>query len=402
MVQILMYVPHYGDRDFSYLNNSTLEHNLRLAPILARSFIKKFFKREFSVEEIDFKDVEINRIDVCFNQVFKSAEETIAYFNYQMKIKKKYSKEQNEGKIQYKTSFMYKTKRYSFKIYQKGAEYRENDSKQHKRINKEKGYNYFDIPALQNFADRIIRYELTVRNTEFNYLYKRNLFRRSDKIWLRRYKEYKRIENIKVRNDKKSKQIGLLPERDKEQYRINYPYERITRQESALHKEIGKIINAQPSFRFEISPDDEMYNLEMVPFHSDKAKFSQNLIKLILNKLVKSINEFKIKALPDIARIAIEIDKANSKRVKNKLPKKEMLDFYEKLVQFGSFKEVRKECRMSKATFFRYKARFKLIGITDKNVRPNKEYTFPSAPLDFQLYHSYLKNNNLVKGIKIY
>lgn len=72
---------------------------------------------------------------------------------------------------------MYTTQRYSEKIYHKGSEYKKNDLKHHRRINNEKGVQIFNIEKIQDFADRILRYELTLRNEELNYLFKTNLFR---------------------------------------------------------------------------------------------------------------------------------------------------------------------------------------------------------------------------------
>ena len=65
----------------------------------------------------------------------------------------------------YATSLMYKTKRYSAKIYHKGREYERNDLKEHLRINKERGMQYFKTEQYQALADKMLRYELTYRLT---------------------------------------------------------------------------------------------------------------------------------------------------------------------------------------------------------------------------------------------
>jgi hypothetical protein len=51
---------------------------------------------------------------------------------------------------EYSTSLMYVTKRYSAKIYHKGSEYEKNDLKEHLKINKEKGQEYFKTKSFQN------------------------------------------------------------------------------------------------------------------------------------------------------------------------------------------------------------------------------------------------------------
>jgi len=53
----------------------------------------------------------------------------LKYLEQQKKLKDKYSRSSTNGAGDYDTSLTYKTKRYSFKIYHKGTEFRQNDKR---------------------------------------------------------------------------------------------------------------------------------------------------------------------------------------------------------------------------------------------------------------------------------
>ena len=128
-------------------------------------------------------DVEIRRLDMCFNQYFKSKKDAFEYLMTQKRIKKKYIRESSNNKTDWRSSIFLKTDYYVAKIYHKGDEYRskKGDLSDHKRINKkyaEKGLNApFDIPFLQAEADRILRYEISFKRAYMSRLFKQNIFR---------------------------------------------------------------------------------------------------------------------------------------------------------------------------------------------------------------------------------
>ena len=117
---ILMFIEHDRDKEFKMFSSQTLEYNLQKSYKLLSNFIANFFKREFTICNIDLKNVEINRIDVCFNQVFNSKEDALLYLEYQKKLKKKNARDEQGVMHDWTTSLMYKTRRYSAKIYHKG------------------------------------------------------------------------------------------------------------------------------------------------------------------------------------------------------------------------------------------------------------------------------------------
>lgn len=398
---VLMFIEHWHDPRFKYWEASTLEHNLKITPELFFSFIEAFLRLDF-LWPIDFKDVEIDRIDVCFNQLFASKQEAFKYLEYQKRLKKKYAREEEGVMREYATSLMYVTKRFSAKIYHKGSEYTKHDLKEHEKINKEKGLPYFNIEKLQLFSDRMLRYELAIRNQYLNYIFKQNIFRKNCIHYKRDYRNYLRIENAIQRNDRIAEKAGKLSKEEKKVFLEANPYERISRDDRDNYKYVSKILTKKTYFMLQCDEDTEYYNHQTVNYLSDKATFSKPLLKLCLRKLLTFIEEFQIKELPDDEIVKQSIIKHNL-YAKQEIPKVEMLHFYDLLIKYGSFKEAAKYGNLSRATMYRYKDRFKKIGITERHMKPLEDYSIPDAPLDMKDYHYFLIYvADLLKGIRVF
>ena len=398
---ILMYVPHTLDKDFIWAFNSTMPHNLKIAPKLIRQFIIGFLKKEFPLDEVDIRNVEVNRIDVCFNQMFRTKEDALKFLEYQKRLKKKYAKDEEGVLREYATSLMYVTKKYSAKIYHKGSEYKNYDSKEHAKIIKEKGYEYFRIEKFQAFADRILRYELTIRNGYLNYLYKHKIFRKDCPFFKIDYRNYQRVLNAIQKNDRIAKKVGTLKPEEKERFLKMHPYEKISPNDRKTYKNVSNLIETKTHFMMQITEDSKIYNEKTVGYKNQTSKFSTDIIALCLNKLLSFIREFQIKELPVQEMVVRNIDNVNSIG-RSKLPKAEMLRFYALLQQYGSFKEAAKFSGMSRATIYRYKERFKEIGILGTTIKPIESYALPEAMIDFKEYHSALIYDiQLLRGIRI-
>lgn len=384
---VLMFIDHLGDRDFNFTECQQLQHNFdRAVPRLER-FLSEFFKLEFPFTTFDFRDIEVNRIDVCFNQLFRTKQESLKYLGYQKRQKKKYSREDQKGMQDWETSLMYKTQRYSAKVYHKGTEYKKNDLKEHTKINKEKGKQYFKTEQYQAFADRILRYELTIRNMELNYLHKTHIFRKGCPHFKKYFKVYEEVQNAIQKNDRISKKIGELPDEEKAAYKKEHPYIKIDPDHRKVYKWVLNLLNKRTVFRLAVDDEAKQYNKQMVVYDCSDAHFCKKLLALCFEKLVSFIKEYQIKELPEEEKIAKLIDHYNLRHPKGKLPKREMLGYYADLLRLGSFREVQKFNYKSRATHFRFRARFKKIGITDSNLIPLTEDGIPEAELNLRDYH---------------
>ena len=97
--------------------------------------IGRFFKERFIDMLVDYSLVEVNRIDICYNQIFQDKREAFRYLNYQ-KLMNLRNMRINGNRFQNRdTSMMYVGDHYSVKVYHKGSEYRKNDRVKHEKIN---------------------------------------------------------------------------------------------------------------------------------------------------------------------------------------------------------------------------------------------------------------------------
>ncbi len=400
---ILMFIEHENDRDFKFYQSQDLEYNIQNCYNLFIAFLEKFFHDEFIIcKSVDWRDVEIFRIDVCFNQLFMTKEEALRYLDYQKKITKKYARNEDGVMRDYATALMYTTKMFSAKIYHKGTEYQKNDLKEHLKLNERKGKEYFKTKRFQDFGDRMLRYELTIRNGLINYLHKHNIFRKNCKYFKADYRDYMNVENALQKNIRLAKKIGTLPDKEREAYLLRHPYQKISREFRQIHKSVTKLITRRRYFKIEVDEMSYDFNRKSIPFNSDDAKFCSNLLKLCLDKLFEFIKEYQIKELPDEEIVKQQIGYYNQLN-SIKLPTSEMIRFYLQLLKHGSFKDAAKYFELSRATIYRYKERFKKIGITERSLKlAESTYSIPNAPMNLRDYHTaIIYDNQLLRGINI-
>jgi hypothetical protein len=392
---ILVFARHMWDKDFVFYNHSSLKYNLDESFDLIISFIRTFFLKEFSDQcKIDYSCVEVNRIDLAYNQVFRSKENALEYLEYQKQIRRKHSRSDIRNFREYETSLMYITKRYSLKIYHKGSEYVKSDRREHEKINKVKGYEYFKVRELQNIADRILRYEVTLRSSMLSYLYNNNVFRRKCPIHKSRYEIYKKVESIEAKNERITERIRLINDPGKqEKYRIAHPYYQIDPKEKRVHKSMKKLILHERQFMVKVDEDVEKFNGTSGRYDhfEPRAKFSKVLFKECSKFFIEFIKEFQVSEKPSLSTVSDRINDYNTIHYK-KLPKNEMMKFYE-LLQSNSFDEIKRKKLYSKATFYRYLKRFEDIGITKNNAIVLDHI---SVPVDLREYHSMFFSRSII------
>ena len=136
-------------------------------------FFDDFFRYTLQEKPL-LDDVEIKRIDLCYNQFFEDKDAAMQYLNEQNKLIVKYARSSKNKFRAYDSSVMYVTRRYSFKIYHKGTEFEKNDKKE---LQKNKAV-YYPVDRLQSEADRILRYEMTFRKSFFNYILERFYYKK--------------------------------------------------------------------------------------------------------------------------------------------------------------------------------------------------------------------------------
>lgn len=400
---VLLFKHHLWDGDYSTIGENDPKICTEKTYKLLIGFIKLFLKENYYLNAIDLADVEINRLDVCFNQVFATKQDALMYLDYQKRLKKKHSRD-DEGVIKdYATSLMYTTPNYSAKIYHKGSEYEKHDSKEHVKYNDRVKSKYFRVQEIQAFADRILRYEITVRNKYLNYLHKNHLFRLECPIFQQQKAIAQKVEADLKANNSLAKKIGELKSKNQQIEAFVALYRKIEPVNKKVYKEYQKLVTRRRYFLLETSFSDDAFNYETTPFESDKVMFTKPLLMLCFKKLWDFIDEFQVTELPDIDAFVARVEMHN-KFNGIAFNKADLVNFYQQLVNYQSFKELKKFMHVSRATFYRYKAKLKLLGITDNQITVvDKTSGIPKAPKDLNTYHYEVNYNNrmISKQIKL-
>ncbi len=188
--------------DFDYSKASKLSSHINYAYdhiTLLFLDLKKNLKPKFSNKDYLFKKdlIEISRLDLCFNQVFSHKNETESYFKT-LKRREILGATAEKKSTYGNETIMWVFKDYSFKVYMKGPEFKKDDSpilqKKNEYYSKHyKNYKRYDINSMQNFANRILRYEITLRKGKLNDLYYSKVFRSLCGEYQKKLRIYKRV-----------------------------------------------------------------------------------------------------------------------------------------------------------------------------------------------------------------
>ena len=123
--------------------------------------IKLFFSEVFKTCKINYGGIELKRFDFCFNQLFKSRQESFEALKY---IKLKH---QSKGdKLSYETGLVNLTKSNYLKIYHKGEEFIKHDK--HK-------YDGKYLNQIEELSEKILRYEKKITPKNIAYFYNVNV-----------------------------------------------------------------------------------------------------------------------------------------------------------------------------------------------------------------------------------
>lgn len=318
-------------------------------------FIKDFIKQTFDQEPI-MEDVEINRIDLCYNQFFLKKEDALTYLDEQKKLLVKYARSSKNNFRSYDTSLMYITQRYSFKIYHKGTEFKKND---YRELVKNGNPKNLPLQELQEHADCILRYEMTFRNTMLQYLTKHHFFISSDK--------------------------ALYPE-----YAF-HPVSKFYRSlvSNGLMKEYEKKKNRKMIFTLK-SVFDTTRNIEFL-YNSDAVTFDETIFRICFDTFWKKVNDYQLSEAVNVPNLAAQIKRYNddnkikrhytSKQVNDKNVSRiltaALLSHYHNIDDLKNY--------LPQRTFYRMKADLKKVGLSSLNCHLG----FPKPSLDYSDYKIY-------------
>ncbi len=480
---VTQFIPPPLSRDFSLHFNKSPEFTKTIIFKHFIRLIKYFFKKEFPNFKIDLLDLEISRIDICYNQIFKTKDDALNYLELMQKINIPKLRETSSGWSQYKSGITYKSELKYFKCYHKGIEYQKTniskDIKHNEKINKQianikKQYNYekqkyqqsisggllaifkedipppneqdyisrikelesnlIDTETIQNEADKILRYEISITSGWMSSVYSYKVYRKNCKIWATHWKQYRdimsktkggnewtvfdKIKTVEFDED----DIPFLKKIKGRPIRPNYIINDY-REEKEFFKMFHKFATKRRKFMVAVPTDVKndaisfTNNTASFGLQYDQAEFSNDLLQNLVTTLFDYINAIQVKKLPTTVDISLRIDEYN-KNVDSKLPytkglhersthtqrqkyglqkinKMRCLQIIE-LIQKYTMDELRKMNLLPKSTYNEWKKKLQLIGL-DKNHLPDSEKMPIAIPsIDYEQYYlNVLYENNI-------
>ncbi|MDN4163966.1 phage/plasmid replication protein [Cytophagales bacterium LB-30] len=390
---IIQLVPPFFKGQYNpYEGDNQLKAALKQTPEILSRFLKFFFDYLTPINPVHKDCVEISRLDFCFNLVFPSRESAFNYLVQLKKLKKKYLRETATNSANYFGGIQLKTDRYSFKVYHKGLEYKNNDIKQHKRINKEKGRQYFPTQELQTFSDKILRYELTVRKSYLDYLFKNYVFRKNDSFWQKYYPMFKRYEkDLPIEVDSKTYEHGQIPS-----YLKNY----FAYIKSVTNKTYYYMLSAPREFQTE-TDTTEVFTSK--PYIQRNIYFSNDLFKVVSNKFIEFCKEFTVSDLSNLYHLTSNHVRNSQGMLKNytgdsdlynylssiKLSPRKFFIFLD-LLKDRTLDEIYQENILGRSTFYLCKKALKRLGFDTGLTYEQNGF----VPFSFNDYQTFLINNH--------
>lgn len=384
-----------------------------------RQFIATFFKNEFPGHKVRIYNLELKRIDFCYNQIFRSKAEAFEYLELQKGIDRKYSRESTNRFHNYATSIFASNQHYSIKIYHKGTEYEKNDRKEHERINRMAGKQIFDTEYLQAFADRILRYETTIRPAYISYLYNGKIFRKNSKQFQTWKIIYNKIKSINKKFDekrffetvdRKKMMENIIPYcQNKIDKSTGYNfielmqsiYVKRVSNKISLEFKIGLLYrffrdfdtlrNTRRRFYFSLMPEQDYEFKRDNASNGNKfdtfpnVKLNDELFCLLADKLKEFILDMRIEEKKPISHYLNAIDSYNAQQKKNKKFAKDIkMSMYNKTqykeiskpklgmvlltLQNYSMKSIKNLLNLSASTFYQYQADLKKVGYSKNTI----------------------------------
>lgn len=317
----------YGTNILQFVNYFDQDAEAQYRKLMG--FVSGFARKHF-IEQVDLKDIQIGRIDFCYNQFFASKYDALKYLNEQKELLTKYARSTKNDYRSYETSLSYITKRYSFKIYHKGTEFKKHDRL--KLANNNKTGETIDY--LQEVSDKMLRYEVTFRKAQIDYLFReKELYN----PYLNFMFNEKTRKSLRLTNPKFYERSLKFSENGK-----NYVFAKLAQEESIR---TDTVYFSLPIFR-------ELYN-----FFWEYVKKYQLGVKMSVYDVLKKIDQ------KNEAR-----DQISDKCLRRKLSyNKPFLVCLALLTQYYSLDNMRKSGLMPRSTFYRYQAQLKKLGYTSEN-----------------------------------
>jgi len=375
------------------------------------NFIRKFFQDVFPETcQPDFNDVEMKRLDLCYNQVFQSERDAKMFLMYQKMIKKKGARDMSQNKQTYETSIFYTTEYYAAKIYHKGTEYALHDQKKHEAANAiaiKKGesppfeiYDHQGILGIKSVADRILRYEISFRKEFLQYYYWRYYYRKTVPLISEKKKLHRIMHNEKVSiRNTESNEL-----RRQKILEFNQTYDKVHK---TIYRDVQKLYDTAPRFMLGETHKMRVENLSDHDFFVGEKlqrNFSiyQPFNKFLWNQMVASFvdfyDQFQVKekvyfndSQKRISEFNEKMDVLKSLGLEGRKMYRGSIEKVTLLLQHYSMDELKRLGIIPKRTFYNWKKRLKELGIDQTNVAT---ISIPVSKGN-EYYHEVVQNSTL-------
>jgi len=347
------------------------------------AFIDGLWSKIFPVQyqNIDKKNVELVRLDLCWNQVFDTKQDALLYLQYQKMIKKTGARDAASAMTNYQTSIFYTTEYYSAKIYHKGTEYQKTNMSRHLAYNRKLGIEKYKvhtkegIQGILDISERTLRYEVTFRKAYLQYYFWRYYYR----------KDIKKVTDIKEMHREvynfQQKLRKLSGDEYAKQKRIfNRTF---TKDYLEAYKQCEKLYAFAPKFM--LNSDNTMRNEQVsdLPFFNGEIKsvgrnqpFNKFLFDTMFDHYKRFIDNFEVKEKTSFTSGKRAIIEYNENKQKlSKLTGTKQSAMYQKtfermllLLQTYSLDELVTLDIISKRTKYDWQKKLENIGMTKNDI----------------------------------
>lgn len=343
------------DADFSFLY-ADINKQKNVSYMLLLRFFDDFIKYVLNGLVSRF-DIQIRRIDFCYNLIFSTPEDLDLYYEKLKTIRMKYLRTSSNKLSSYQTSFSYVGKGYSFKVYKKGAEFEKNDARHLDKFNEEKNALHFNVPQLKNLAFRTLRYEITMRKEFMSRLYRDNWYRKDCPLW----------NSIKA---------GFNEDSLGNKKKINFEYLKIFKK--AKNKSVDFYLDVSKN----VTASNSYYDGEVLHL----AKFSGLFYDYLLDYFWQKVNEYKLTTIDYNILEKSLLKKGNEKifsRIKRLNDSPLSLD---ELYHSGI---------LPKSTYYKYKKLLKESGFNSHSLKQSINVFW-----NYERYFIEMTTNGLLKKLK--
>jgi len=294
--------------------------------------------------------------------IFDTKDHELKYLDLQKRIRKRYVRKKSNESKSFETSIFLKTEKYSAKIYHKGSEYESKNGElsHHRKMNEKAKKTIFQVDneydengklikeGLRSISDRMLRYEITFRNSHLSYIFRRKMFAVGCPILSGLKADYKKVKAILDKCKREASKdtvanLDYLDPRIEKELKSNYldQYNKLPQPQRKNHKIYESIMNQRVSFRLEIDKETIEDNKTLSNLKLDKS--GKPIVPKrtifddrVFNHLVREFLDF------------MEQYKINSKEKYNNYQQK-IIDYNSKVEQWNYFNPDKKKQKISES-----------------------------------------------------